>query len=249
MNMEEQADLPRVELVIPERYLHYALIGISVLVGINVHAYYDWTRADQSYAPPIVFFTGILILVALVASLIAIPFLPIGCSKGGQESPTGRPLSIRMLLIATTAVAALLVLGSTFPVAVAWVFLGCSFLFCVLLAVRVPRMRWGIASLIATLYCPFLWIVGYAASHDGFESLPLMFAGLPGHLPLLFLARFLFEEHPGELFWLATSISAAEICLGLSLLYLGIRRSLAFQCVLLTSSILGSFILDALLRA
>lgn len=246
--MSDSRDSAKPSLKINESAIHGALIGVAFLIGINVHAYYDWTGADQSYAPPILLYTGVGILVGLVVSMATLPFLPIKPSQPSDARRRRLRLTIRTIMCATAGVAGLIVLLLSFPVVTGWALLGATLLSCVGCAVRVPWTRWSVASLLATQYLPFVWIFGYAASHRGFESLSPMFAGLPGHFPSLFVAPF-FDQHLSDLFWLTATVTASQIGCGLWLMFLGPKRLLFYLLLLFTSSIFGSFILNAMVRA
>ena len=56
-------------------------------------------------------------------------------------------------------------------------------------------------------------------------------------------------QHGEELFWLSTLLTSAEIVIGVWMIRLGPRRTIAYLVLVLLISTFGSFVLNALLRA
>ena len=245
MDVQDSPQTPTGRL---EVSLYVAVITLATVIGFSVHGFYDWTGADQSYAPPILGYTALGILIALCLGWSILPFLQIPRDESLEAFANRLKISTRTLLGLTTACAFLLVLLIKFPVVISSVLFGLTLVLMIYLIWNLPPIRLRIAALLASMYCPYLWLVGYASTHAGLSAVPLMYLGLPGHLPLLFASRFL-QEHPGENFWLAVTFSSVQLLVGCWLLIIGARRGIAYLLFMLASAVIGSFVLNALLRA
>ena len=138
------------------------LAAISLLVGLSIPAFYDWTGSDQSRPSPIVNQTAAGLLVVGILICAALPWLPLAKDPVTVAGVKKFQFKLRTMLIVTAVIAAILAI---FPKA-SLLLLGNGVLG---LAVAnagwcwivLRHLRWRIISLFACMYFPFAWLVRF----------------------------------------------------------------------------------------
>ena len=182
----------------------------------------------------------------LVAVLLRLHFLDRVPKRTGRSSWR---FSIRHLLLATMSIAVFMtiVLWKSLDIA-CYVLHGLFWCYSVSLAIRFHEVRWRITMLLICQFAPFLWIL---RSKDLLQIGPAMLAmvsGLPAFFPTIFVSSWM-QRHLDRMLWLPTTLTMIELAFGLWLCFRGPKRALAYGICVLTLSVFGSFILNALMRA
>ena len=232
-----------------EQWLCFVLMGVAIAVGFSVPRFYDWTGADQSRPAPVVGWVAIGIILVdclLVAVLLLLHF----SNRDPKRTPTRDwQFSTSHLLLATMSIAVFMaiVLWKSLDVA-CLVLHGLFWCYAVSLAIRFHEVRWRIMMLLVCQSTPFLWIL---RSDDLFKMGPAMLAmvsGLPVFFPTIFVSSWM-QRHFERMLWLSATLTMIELAIGLWLCFRGPKRTLVYGIGVLTLSIFGSFILNALMRA
>ncbi len=97
------------------------------------------------------------------------------------------------------------------------------------------------------MYFPFAWLVSYDELGSFSPAMIWMAAGLSAFFPTVLISS-LVRQHFENLVWLSMLLSGAELGLGLWIIRLGPRRTIAYLLFVLLVSTFGSFVLNALVR-
>jgi hypothetical protein len=225
------------------------LIGLILVGGIcgwSIPEFYDWTGADQSRPAPLMWQVPLGVSLVGLFLCVSLPWIPV---TGWAEELPQRSLQFQLktLLIVTGAVAVAIATGTQFPVAVANACVVLALLAALWLTLHQRQWRLPIVALLTCLFMPFIWLLGYEELTNIRSILP-MAAGLPNLLPAAFMGYLLgWNLHEGG--WVSIVITAIQITVGLGLIRLGTKRTVAFLLVSLLSSLMSSLILNALVRA
>lgn len=224
------------------------LIAVSFLFGWFIPAFYDWTGSDQSRPSPLIGQTawGMTAVALIVWSVL--PWLPIADASQETEPAVRVRFKLRTLF-AVTGVAALVIAAITrIPTLVSGGLCVITLCYVVRHWILHPRHRLPITALLACMFLPFVWIVGYRELSNILPTILWAAPGLPSVLPMMIIGRWV-GQHGEELFWLSTLLTSAEIVIGVWMIRLGPRRTIAYLVLVLLISTFGSFVLNALLRA
>jgi hypothetical protein len=220
------------------------LVGVSFVVGLSIPAFYEWTGSDQSRPSPLIHQTGAGLILLAVTAMSLLPWLPIQHDPPPIERRGKIQFKIRTILVTTAAVAACLAVFRETPLIAAS---GCLYAAVLCYVVRLwilcRPLGWQVSALLACMYFPFAWVVS-------FDELLNFVAGIPG-LPAFFLTLLfgsLLLQHTQNLTWLSMLLASAELVLGVWMIRLGPRRTIAYLLFVLITSIFGSFVLNALTR-
>lgn len=224
-------------------------IAVSLLVGCFLPAFYAWTGTGQSRPSPLIWQVPLLAAVVAAAFCAALIRLPI-IGDSNHDSTSIEPSAsarycLRRLLLVTTGV------GIAMAVLVKYPLVGCLFVNASLAAFfirfwrKYPRHRLAAIALVACMYLPFVWAVGYK------QILPMVFfriGVLPTFLPAAWsssLAGLNFRESPGMGFLL----TALELAVGLWLIRLGPKRTITYLVLVLWVAFMSSIFLYGAVRA
>jgi hypothetical protein len=223
------------------------MIGVSLMAGRLIPTFYDWTESDQSRLSPLVPQTAVGLFLFGIIACFVLPWVhfehePSATSRGGTVQFTIRSILATIAVIAVFLAAfrktpMLAVSGGLHAVAMCYV---------VRFWTLHRSLRWPVASLLACMYFPFAWIVSSSAPFHLSDSLQCF--GLPAIFFVILLGG-LVHHHPDSLAWLSIPLTSAELLVGVWLISLGPRRSIACLVFVLIASLFGSFVLNALLRA
>jgi hypothetical protein len=215
------------------------LIAISLIVGWNIPAFYEWTDSDQSRPSPLLWKVPLTLAIGSVAFCVALPWLPI-TTKASSETPR-KPMrfSLRTLLLITAGAAVAIPLLAKFPLVVSGIVCAGTFAYFIAFCVRNPEHRMASTALLACMILPYAWIVGYDELDRLLPALAVMIAGMPAFLPAAFLSQ-MFGQHFQESQWLAFLLTAIELAIGIWVIRLGPKRAIAYLLLVLQVSAVGS---------
>ncbi len=223
------------------------LIAASLVVGWFIPSFYDWTGSDQSRPSPLIgqFAIGMLVSVSILCLML--PWMPSPSPQHANDPAAPTRFTIRTILMATAVVAVLLAAVAKFPLvtsggiyAIVW----CRVLWTLM---KCRQSRLPTAAILACLYLPFVWIAGWNGLSGILEALLGMALGLPAFFITLFAGR-LSGQHIQELTWLSMLFTAIELAIGLWVVRIGPKITIAYCLWVLLISIFGSFVLNALVR-
>lgn len=147
--------------------------------------------------------------------------------------------SLRTLLLITAGVAVAIPMLAKFPLAVSGIVCAATFACFVAFCVRNPEHRMASTALLACMILPFAWIVGYDELDRLLAALAVMIAGMPAFLPAAFLSQ-MFGQHFQESQWLAFLLNAFELAIGIWMIRLGPKRTIAYLLLVMLVSAVGS---------
>ena len=136
-------------------------------------------------------------------------------------------------------VAVAIVLLAKSPLLVSGIVTAGVFMYLIAFCVSNPQHRLATSALVASMTLPYVWIVDYDELGRILPDLLVMFAGLPAFLPAALLGR-LFNQNMHDAFWLALLLTALEMVIGIWMIRLGPKRTIAYLLLVLHVSALGS---------
>jgi heme A synthase len=223
-------------------------IAVSLLVGWLIPGFYAWTDSDQSRPSPLLWKVPLSSAIGSVAFCLALPWLPITIKPSYDTARLQMRFSLRTLLMLTTGVAVAIVLLAKFPLAVSGIVCGGAFAHLIAFCVRNPQHRMASAALLACMALPYAWVVGYKELGRILPDLAVMFAGMPAFVPAALIGR-LFEQNMHDTPWLAFLLTALELVIGIWMIRLGLKRTIAYLLLVMQLSVLGSLFFYMLVRA
>ena len=113
------------------------------------------------------------------------------------------------------------------------------FAYFIAFCVRYPEHRMASTALLACMILPYAWIVGYDELDRLLPALAVMIAGMPAFLPAAFLSQ-MFGQHFQESQWLAFLLTAFELAIGIWMIRLGRKRTIAYLLLVMLVSAVGS---------
>lgn len=238
----------RVSQVLAKLPIFPLLITLSLLVGWFVPAFYDWTGSDQSRPSPLILPTALGLILCGIVACLALPWLPIATDPPTNDLVDKAQFKLRTILVITSFVAVIIASLRTMPMlAVSGVLYGLALCWVVRFGLLHHQFRWPVVSLLACAYFPYVWIVSFGSTSNFQPELLWMASGLPAFLPTILFSG-LVEQHPQDLGWLSILMVSIELVIGVWIIRLGPKRSIAYFVFLLITSILGSAALNALVR-
>jgi hypothetical protein len=140
---------------------------------------------------------------------------------------------LRTLLGITAVVAVMLATMAKFPFAVSCVVSAVTFAYFIRFVIRNPRHRMPAATLIACMVLPYVWIIGYDELDRIIPTVFWMIAGFPAFLPGAIVSGFLGQRFAENL-WPGMFLTAIELGLGIWLIRLGPKRTIAYLLFVIT---------------
>lgn len=234
---------------LPSRFPIYPLfIAVSVLVGWSIPAFYEWTDSDQSRPSPLLWQVPLSFAVISMAFCLALPWLPIASDEPTDVPRTRMRFGLRTLLLITTCVAVAIALLAKFPVAVSWIVCASTFAYFIAFCVRNSQHRLAAATLVACMALPYAWVIGYKDLGRILPDLAVMFVGMPAFVPAALVSRMLGQDmHHTP--WLGFLLTAVELAIGIQMIRLGPKRTMAYLLLVIQISILGSLVFHMLVLA
>ena len=223
------------------------LIAGCFLIGWMIPIFYYWTGSGQNRLAP-EFQEGYWSLLGFgTLSWFVIPWLPMRKPAAGEETKAFQ-FDIRLLLLITSIVAVVTAAGSKGPIALS-VLLGVT-AFVALARMVAKELSWKfqIGALLACMYLPYVWFFFTGSFRSiGWSTIVGYAIGLPAFLPSFFLAG-LFGTHVDEAIWLMILLLVVEVAIGFWVIRIGPRCAVVYFVFAILMSILGSMILDVLMR-
>ncbi len=218
----------------------------SFLVGWMIPTFYDWSGADQSHSTPSADQAVYSLIGFGVLAWLVIPWLP---RKDASVDEEGKPFQFHLrVLLAITSLVAISIAGLTnFPVAFCVLLWVVGFVAATRIIANELSWRWQLATLLACMYFPFAWVLFSGEFKELSFTTVCGAIGLPAFLPSLFVGA-LFDQHVAKTVWLWGMLVACEIAIGLWLIRLGPRRTIAYFVLVMLTSTIGSMVLNALMR-
>lgn len=139
----------------------------------------------------------------------------------------------------TTGVAIAIPLFANFPLAGSRIACAGVFAYFIAFYVKNPQHRIAGSALVACMILPYTWVLGYDELQRILPTLAVMIAGMPAFLPAALLGQ-VFGQHFQESLWLALLLTALEIIIGIWLIRLGPKRTIAYLLLVMHISALGS---------
>jgi hypothetical protein len=224
------------------------LIAASLLVGWFIPSFYIWTDSDQSRPSPLLWQVPLTLAIGSAAFCLALPWLPITNQGPSNTQPAPPPrFSLRSLLLVTAVVAIAIPLLAKIPAVVTGIVsvgtVGCLIAF----GRRNPQHRKALLTLAACMYFPYAWVIDYYGLSHMIPSL-VMISGMPALVPAALVVQLL-NQNIHEARWLTFLVTALEAGLGIWVMRLGPKRTIAYLLAVMQISILGSLALYMMVRA
>lgn len=227
------------------RWFATTLAVLSVLAGLFIPEFYDWSGADQSRSAPVIGWVAIGIMIADVVLIVLLAMMHTLREKSSDATTSTWRFGMSHILIITTCVALFLAIAKWASIYVACRLLQLGVVVVgVWVAVQFPRVRFWIAWILFLQIAPFLWLVRDPSFSNAGSELLAILSCLPTLMPA---ALFVSANHE-SMQWILTLLTTAELAMGIWLSYLGPKRVIAWGIVVLTLSVFSSFVLNALIR-
>lgn len=217
----------------------FVFIAASLLVGRFIPSFYIWTDSDQSRPSPLLWQVPLVSSMVSVAFCVALPWLPTARLSPNVDAPREKQFSIRTMMFATAIVAVAIALLSQFALVVSGMLSACTFAYFIAFFVRNPHYRLPAAALVASMIFPFTWILSYGELGRIFLGVLLMFSGLPAFLPAEYIAH-MFKQNMHDGLWIAILLTALELFIGIWMIRLGPKRTIAYLLLVIHLSAVSS---------
>ncbi|WP_253159925.1 hypothetical protein [Stieleria tagensis] len=214
-------------------------IAASLLVGWLIPGFYAWTDSDQSRPSPLLWKVPLWTATASAAFCMALPWLPIGRQLSDRPARQPMRFSLRTLLMLTAGVAVAIALIAKFPLVVSGIAFAATFAYWIAFCVRNPQHRMAAATLVGSMMLPYAWVVGYDELDRILPTLVFIIAGMPAFVPAALLSQ-MFGQHFQESQWLAFLLTALELVIGIGMIRLGPKRTIAYLLLVMQVSAVGS---------
>ena len=215
------------------------LIAVSLLVGWFIPGFYAWTDSDQSRPSPLLWKVSLGSAIASAAFCVALPWLPITSNSSSDAPRKPMRFSVRTLLMLTAGVAVAIPLLANFPHVLSGIACAGAYAYLIWFYVRNPQHRMAASALIGVMILPYAWVVGYDELDRILPTLAVMIAGIPAFLPAAFLSQ-MFGQHFQESQWLTFLLTAFELVIGIWMIRLGPKRTIAYLLLVMLISAVGS---------
>lgn len=224
------------------------LIAVSFSVGWYIPAYYDWTGSDQSRPSPLIGQTALGLIVGGIIVCASLPWLPLSTALPDADPAIRIRFKLRTLLLMTAAAAVVIAALMKFPMVVSGGLCAIAFCHVVRFWILHRHYRRQTTALAACMCLPYVWIFSYDEIDNILPAILWIASGLPAFFPAC-LIGVLIGQNPNDVMWLSVLLTGAEIVIGVWLIRLGPRRTIAYLLFVMLMSTFGSFGLNALVRA
>jgi len=214
-------------------------IAASLLVGWFMPDFYAWTDSDQSRPSPLLWNLPMWSAIASLVFCLALPWLPIAPRKLDDLQRTPMRFSVRALLLLTAGVAIAIPMLAKFPIVLSGIVCIGAFAYLAAFGARHPEHRMAAVTLVACMALPYSWMVGDEDIGNVLFGLMIMLVEMPAFLPTALLSIPL-EQYVFDMQWLAVSLNALEIIIGIWIIRLGPKRTIAYLLLVIHMSAGGS---------
>ena len=215
------------------------LIAVSLFVGWSIPEFYAWTESNQSSPSPLLWKIPLWSAIVSTMFCLALPWLPIRARSKSDVPRQPMRFSLRTLLVLTASVAVTIPLLANFPLVVSGILCAGAFVYLLVFCVRNPQHRMAGFALIGSMVLPYAWVIGYEELDRLLPALFVMIGGMPAFIPAALLSK-LFGQHFLESQWLAFLLTAVELVIGVWMIRLGPKRTVAYLLTVMQVSALGS---------
>lgn len=240
-----------------ERFFFLVLVVGVLAIGFMVPTFYDWSGVDQSHSTPEADRSWYIVLGFVLLTWLALPWIPgLMRMKLGKEpkSETENGLrrfqfNLRTLLIIMTVVAVSIIGLGSYRLDFVLLLVCTSLVFSMWIVAHRLLWNWQVASLFACMYFPWAWAFVHKAFRKDFDWTMLFAAiGLPGFMPGLFVGRMVLDQRVEDSPWIMILMTVIMLAIGVWMIRLGPRRTVAWLVFVLFVSLIGSFGLNAGIR-
>ncbi|MFO0941218.1 MAG: hypothetical protein U0930_10655 [Pirellulales bacterium] len=235
---------------IPRAFLlsFVTLIACSAAVGWFIPYFYNWTDSDQSRPSPLLWIVPGVAGAGAGVFCCVLPWLPIASPETETDTLSVRRFGLRAILVFTTVVAFAIPLFAKFPMVAGIVVCAIAFLHFIWQAQKHSQSRLPAITLLAGMVLPFVWILGYEERDRILMAVLVMSACLPNLLPAAALGAAFGVDFQNS-YWIALLLTSVELTLGIWLIRLGPKRTIAFILLVIMISTLSSLGFYQLCRA
>lgn len=216
-------------------------IATSLFVGWLIPGFYAWTDSDQSRPSPLLWQVPLWSAIAAVLFSAALPWLPILQSSPPHEQRPRTRFGLRTLLGITATVAVMLAAMTKFPLVVSCVASFIAFAYLVSFCVRNPQHRLSAATLISCMVLPYAWVIAYDELDRLIPAILWMFIGFPAFFPGAVMSSLLGQNF-GNSYWPSVLLTAIELGVGMWVIHLGPKRTIAYLLFAMLTSAMGSLV-------
>ncbi|MCM2370229.1 hypothetical protein [Aporhodopirellula aestuarii] len=230
------------------RLISISFLAVSSLVGWLIPDFYEWTDSDQSRPSPLLWQVPLGAFLLAAAICVALPWLPITSDARGKETRPPLRFGIRTLLLITTAVAIGLTLFAKFPVVMGGIVCAAMYAYFIGFWIRRPADRWAASSLLSCMILPSMWLISYDEPDRILLVIFGMLAMMPVFLPAMLVSNFL-GVHIQDSQWIVFLLVAMELAMGMWVICLGPKRTIAYLLLVALTSSMGSLLFYQLIIA
>ena len=231
-----------------ERIVCVVLVVFSALMGLCVPSFYEWTDSNQSRPSALLWQGPLAVAVVGLLFCLALPWIPFRNRPKHKTKTSTLQFSLRSILVATFVTAIAVAAVRISPQILAWVYFAITVFIVARMAILNPYLRLATLSVWGSLSLPFIWILSTEQTGRFIPNLWWTITGLPGLLPMLMIGP-LFEIRHDDGNWLAVTLTATAILMGIWMARLGPKRTIVFLVVAIAASTFGSIVLNAMVRA
>lgn len=230
---------------LPMAYL--LLIVASLFASWSIPAYYDWTGADQSRPAPAASYTALGLILAATVAWLTLPWLPAAAGFPRGRRAESLRFSTRSLLVVMSAVAIGTALLLKWPSLVGGTFCGLTLCYAVWFGTTHDGKRLPAAALFGCMLLPFTWVATDDVLTTAQPEILRISLSLPALLPTAVLGS-VAGQNLHDLEWLGMLLTGAELLVGIWVIRIGPKLTIAYLNLVLLLSTFGSFGLQALAR-
>ncbi|MEM6980091.1 MAG: hypothetical protein AAF539_10545 [Planctomycetota bacterium] len=220
----------------------FGLNATSLILGLSIPAFYEWTGSDQSRPSPLLWQIPMGTVVIALVICAVLPWLPI--SQIETKSPNSDRrirFTVRRLLGMTVVVAGLIAAGSRFPHGTASLVCLAVLLNLVRIAIRNTTGRVSAITLIACMVFPYAWIITYAERDRISAFVMQQSATWPMYFPSNYAVYYLGIDHRSSA-WFASLLTAIEFAVGSWCVVRSVKLTIVFCIWAMLTSAMGSLV-------
>jgi hypothetical protein len=234
----------------PQTLIFVAFIVVSAMAGWGIPWFTEWSGTQQSRRSPLIFPLAIGLTVGGIALCLLLPRLPIPTHRreSDERLPIQFQFTMRRFMAITAAVAIWIAIFARFKLAASiLIYIGMFFYFGWFM-LHNRRYRLAVSALVSCMFLPYVWLAGYRELGQMMPEILAGMFGLPALLPQLLIGVVL-DQRTVESFWIGALLTAVQMGIGLWMIRLGPKRTIAFLVYSLLASLFGSFFFYQAVRA
>ncbi|MCD0462934.1 hypothetical protein [Roseiconus lacunae] len=217
----------------------FTLLIVSVVAGVSMPSFYDWTGADQSRPAPVIPRIGMGLIGGTACFVLLLAWIPIEQRRRWSHFSGGQT-SLRWLLVMTTLMAVACIPIPSLQFVFSYSVLAFAIVRTAYVAIKQRYLGCLLLAMAACIWGPFLWAFPDA-------QMLTLFAACPSLMELM-CASALSGQHSDHIAFVGIYVTSAKLLFGTWLIQWGPRIGLVYCVVVLNISLAGSFVLHALMR-